>query len=147
MAIIQFEAGSFSLRLGHGAALTCPRHVIHYRTYTSLPPHTPPAAYWILLAASIFHSSLTVCKKASCSGSLFCALWSFALRCGIRKIRREVFNFFGKRLEFVYINDQHSHAVPHFRVNFAVIIGESSKVHQLKQRRERQLCLAEFSSM
>ena len=40
------------------------------------------------------------------------------MRCGIRKIRREVFNFFGKRLEFVYINDQQSHAVPHFRVNF-----------------------------
>ena len=31
MAIIQFEEGLFSLRLGHGAALTCPRHVIHSR--------------------------------------------------------------------------------------------------------------------
>ena len=41
IAIIQFEVGAFSLRLGHGAALTCPRHVIHYRTDTSLPPHTP----------------------------------------------------------------------------------------------------------
>ena len=26
-----------SLRLGHGAALTCPRHVIHYRAAASLP--------------------------------------------------------------------------------------------------------------
>ena len=28
---------SVSLRLGHGAALTCPRHVIHYRAAASLP--------------------------------------------------------------------------------------------------------------
>ena len=27
----------FSLRLGHAAALTCPRHVIHYRVAASLP--------------------------------------------------------------------------------------------------------------
>ena len=26
-----------SLRLGHGAALTCPRHVIHYRAAVALP--------------------------------------------------------------------------------------------------------------
>ena len=26
-----------SLRLGHGAALTCHRHVIHYRTAATLP--------------------------------------------------------------------------------------------------------------
>ena len=58
MATIKLEAGSFSLRLGHGAALTCPQHVIHYRTDTSLPPHTPPAAYWILPIAPIFPSSL-----------------------------------------------------------------------------------------
>ena len=37
MAIIQLEAGLFSLRLGHGAALICHRHIIHYRTATSLP--------------------------------------------------------------------------------------------------------------
>ena len=34
---IVFEAGLFSLRLGHGAALTCPRHVIHYGAAASLP--------------------------------------------------------------------------------------------------------------
>ena len=37
MAIIKLEAGLFSLRLGHGAALTCHRHVIHYRAAASLP--------------------------------------------------------------------------------------------------------------
>ena len=31
------NAASVSLRLGHGAALTCPRHVIHYRAAASLP--------------------------------------------------------------------------------------------------------------
>ena len=31
------NADSVSLRLGHGAALTCPRHVIHYRAAASLP--------------------------------------------------------------------------------------------------------------
>ena len=31
------DADSVSLRLGHGAALTCPRHVIHYRAAASLP--------------------------------------------------------------------------------------------------------------
>ena len=30
-------AASVSLRLGHGAALTCHRHVIHYRVAASLP--------------------------------------------------------------------------------------------------------------
>ena len=30
-------AASVSLRLGHGAALTCHRHVIHYRAAASLP--------------------------------------------------------------------------------------------------------------
>ena len=38
---IQFEAGLFSLRLGHGAALTCPRHVIHYRAAAALPLKLP----------------------------------------------------------------------------------------------------------
>ena len=28
---------SLSLRLGHGAALICHRHIIHYRAATSLP--------------------------------------------------------------------------------------------------------------
>ena len=31
----------FSLRLGHAAALTCPRHVIHYRAAASLPLKLP----------------------------------------------------------------------------------------------------------
>ena len=31
------QADSVSLRLGHGAALTCHRHVIHYRAAASLP--------------------------------------------------------------------------------------------------------------
>ena len=31
------NADSVSLRLGHGAALTCHRHVIHYRAAASLP--------------------------------------------------------------------------------------------------------------
>ena len=30
-------ADSLSLRLGHGAALICHRHIIHYRAATSLP--------------------------------------------------------------------------------------------------------------
>ena len=41
MAIIQLEAGLFSLRLGHGAALTCHRHVIHYRAAAALPLKLP----------------------------------------------------------------------------------------------------------
>lgn len=41
MAIIQLEAGLFSLRLGHGAALTCHRHVIHSRAAASLPLKLP----------------------------------------------------------------------------------------------------------
>ena len=44
MAIIHFEAGLFSLRLGHGAALTCPRHVIHSRAAASLPLKLPRCA-------------------------------------------------------------------------------------------------------
>ena len=44
MAIIQFEEGLFSLRLGHGAALTCPRHVIHSRAAASLPLKLPRCA-------------------------------------------------------------------------------------------------------
>ncbi len=38
---IQFEAGLFSLRLGHGTALTCPRHVIHSRAAASRPLKLP----------------------------------------------------------------------------------------------------------
>ena len=33
----QPAADSLSLRLGHGAALICHRHIIHYRAATSLP--------------------------------------------------------------------------------------------------------------
>jgi hypothetical protein len=35
------RGGSFSLRLGHAAALTCHRHVIHYRGAASLPLELP----------------------------------------------------------------------------------------------------------
>ena len=38
---IKFEAGLFSLRLGHGTALTCHRHVIHYRAAAALPLKLP----------------------------------------------------------------------------------------------------------
>ena len=44
MAIIQLEAGLFSLRLGHGAALTCHRHVIHSHAAASLPLKLPCCA-------------------------------------------------------------------------------------------------------
>ena len=37
MATPQPLRDSVSLRLGHGAALTCHRHVIHYRAAASLP--------------------------------------------------------------------------------------------------------------
>ena len=39
--LIQFEAGLVSLRLGHVTALTCPRHVIHYRAAAALPLKLP----------------------------------------------------------------------------------------------------------
>ena len=38
---IQFEAGLFSLRLGHGTALTSPRQVIHSRAAASRPLKLP----------------------------------------------------------------------------------------------------------
>ena len=38
---IVFEVSLFSLRLGHGAALTCHRHVIHYRAAAALPLKLP----------------------------------------------------------------------------------------------------------
>ena len=34
---VSLAADSLSLRLGHGAALICHRHIIHYRAATSLP--------------------------------------------------------------------------------------------------------------
>ena len=34
---VDLTVDSVSLRLGHGAALTCPRHVIHSRAAASLP--------------------------------------------------------------------------------------------------------------
>ena len=37
LATPQSLRDSVSLRLGHGAALTCHRHVIHYRAAASLP--------------------------------------------------------------------------------------------------------------
>ena len=36
-SLITRFAGAVSLRLGHAAALTCPRHVIHLRGAASLP--------------------------------------------------------------------------------------------------------------
>ena len=46
----------FSLRLGHAAALTCPRHVIHYRAAASLPLVLP--CYSIFFHCSIVFSNL-----------------------------------------------------------------------------------------
>ena len=45
---IQFEAGLFSLRLGHGTALTCPRHVIHSRAAASRPLKLPCCSVYLL---------------------------------------------------------------------------------------------------
>ena len=73
MAIIQFEAGLFSLRLGHGAALTCPRHVIHSRAAASLPLKLPRCAV-IFPQQHRFFDSL---KHRP--------IWGGALRWGIRE--------------------------------------------------------------
>jgi len=44
---IVFEVSLFSLRLGHGAALTCHRHVIHYRAAAALPLKLPLLLYYL----------------------------------------------------------------------------------------------------
>ncbi len=59
MAIIQLEASLFSLRLGHGAALTCHRHVIHSRAAASLPLKLPRCA----VVFTQQHRFLTVSKE------------------------------------------------------------------------------------
>ena len=46
---VSLAADSLSLRLGHGAALICHRHIIHYRAATSLP---------------LTQGSLWVCRQA-----------------------------------------------------------------------------------
>ena len=57
MAIDPITSGAFfSLRLGHAAALTCPRHVIHYRAAASLPLELP--CYSIFFNYSIVFSKL-----------------------------------------------------------------------------------------
>ena len=48
------EAGLFSLRLGHGAALTCHRHVIHYRADTSLPLKLPRCSIVFFAVSLVF---------------------------------------------------------------------------------------------
>ena len=47
---VSLAAASLSLRLGHGAALICHRHIIHYRAATSLP-----LAQGSLLAGAVPH--------------------------------------------------------------------------------------------
>ena len=62
MAINPITSGAFfSLRLGHVAALTCPRHVIHYRAAASLPLVLPCCS--IIFRSQ--HSFLTVWKNRS----------------------------------------------------------------------------------
>ena len=53
MAIIKNEAGLFSLRLGHGAALTCHWHVIPSRAAASLPLKLPRCAVIFLQQQSL----------------------------------------------------------------------------------------------
>ena len=45
---------SVSLRLGHGAALTCHRHVIHYRAAASLPKRGAKGAVQLLRQCETF---------------------------------------------------------------------------------------------
>ena len=64
MAINPISSGAFfSLRLGHAAALTCPRHVIHYRAAASLPLELPCCSIIFLLQ----HSFSTAWKLAAAS--------------------------------------------------------------------------------
>ena len=66
MAIIQLEAGLFSLRLGHGAALTCHRHVIHSRAAASLPLKLPRCAV-VFTQQHRFFDSLTGAQTKVCA--------------------------------------------------------------------------------
>ena len=70
MAIIQLEVGLFSLRLGHGAALTCHRHVIHSRAAASLPLKLPRCAD-IFPQQHSFFDSLKKGEKAPHRGASF----------------------------------------------------------------------------
>ena len=62
---------SVSLRLGHGAALTCPRHVIHYRAAASLPKRgaegdgTEAVPYDYVYSAHFLFSSVLVSNPAT----------------------------------------------------------------------------------
>ena len=51
---VGLTATSVSLRLGHGAALTCPRHVIHYRAAASLPKRDAKGAVQLLRQCETF---------------------------------------------------------------------------------------------
>ena len=66
MAIIQLEAGLFSLRLGHGAALTCHRHVIHSRAAASLSLKLPRCAV-VFTQQHRFFDSLRIPVKSMIS--------------------------------------------------------------------------------
>ena len=68
MAINPISSGAFfSLQLGHAAALTCPRHVIHYRAAASLPLELPCCSIIFLLQ----HSFSTAWGE-QCSPLRFC---------------------------------------------------------------------------
>ena len=66
---VSLAADSLSLRLGHGAALICHRHIIHYRAATSLPltqgslgcgAHPlHKGGFWIVR----YHAAAKFCKK------------------------------------------------------------------------------------
>ena len=70
MAINPISSGAFfSLRLGHAAALTCPRHVIHYRAAASLPKRgakNAPPAYQIFIIRTPRGAWLRLYQSAYC---------------------------------------------------------------------------------
>ena len=51
---VSLAADSLSLRLGHGAALICHRHIIHYRAATSLP--LTQGSLWLGVASTTLSS-------------------------------------------------------------------------------------------
>ncbi len=76
MAIIQLEAGLFSLRLGHGAALTCHRHVIHSRAAASLPLKLPRCAVIFPQQHRFFDRLRRECRQKSALSSMY-TLYTF----------------------------------------------------------------------